>query len=53
MFDLIGKYSNLLVSGSYGISKSISIMLYSILSNHINLYRYQASKPSMPAIVQK
>lgn len=42
MFDLVGKYSNLLVSGNYGISKSISLMLYSMLAKNINLYTYKA-----------
>ena len=33
--------SNTLFMGHYGISKSISVMLYTILSNHIAEYKFK------------
>jgi hypothetical protein len=43
MFNSIknNKGSNALFMGHYGISKSISVMLYTILSNHIAEYKFK------------
>jgi hypothetical protein len=43
MFDSIknNRRSNALFMGHYGISKSISVMLYTILSNHIAEYKFK------------
>jgi hypothetical protein len=43
MFNSIknNRHSNALFMGHYGISKSISVMLYAILSNHIAEYKFK------------
>ena len=37
--------SNFLITGGFGISKTVSIILFIQLSNHVNSYLFKAAQP--------